>query len=264
MKPSLLDTGPIIALLDRSDPWHAWVVPRIGGLRGRLVTTGAVVTEAMFFLQDAKDGIARLLEELDQQGLMENTIVLFSSDNGPAFMLRADQVPPGMNVDTRRFNCGFNGAKGSVYEGGIRVPMIARWPGHVPSGETSDQVWAFWDVLPTLAELVGVTPPVGIDGISMMPTLLGQLQEQEHEHLYWDYGHSRTNFQQAVRLGNWKGVRRSQDQPLELYDLANDIGETSDVATGHPDVVEHIKQIIEESFVPTENYPITSRQTGNQ
>ncbi|MCA9026335.1 MAG: arylsulfatase [Planctomycetaceae bacterium] len=200
--------------------------------------------------------VGRIMQWLKEAGVSENTLVFFTSDNGPNASTLHDPA---------FFQSGgpLRGFKRDMYEGGIRVPVIARWPGHVPAGETSDQVWAFWDVLPTLAELVGVTPPVDIDGISMMPALLGQPQEKEHEHLYWDYGHSRQNFQQAARLGNWKGVRRSQGQPLELYDLANDLGETSDVATGHPDVVERIEEIIEESFVPTENYPITSRQTGN-
>ncbi len=201
--------------------------------------------------------VGRIMQRLKAADIAENTLVFFTSDNGP----NANTIH-----DPAFFQCGgpLRGFKRDMYEGGIRVPMIARWPGHVPANNTSDQLWAFWDVLPTFAELAGVTTPVGIDGISMVPTLLGEAQPDEHESLYWDYGHSRQNFQQAVRLGDWKGVRTGQGQPLELYDLANDIGETSNVASGHPDVIARIEDIIEESFVPTENYPITSRQTGSE
>jgi len=126
----------------------------------------------------------------------------------------------------------------------------------VPAGRVSDQIWAFWDVMPTLTELAGLPPLKGTDGISMLPTLLGKEQKQDHDCLYWDYGHVRGNYKQAVRLGNWKGVRNKPGAPLELYDLLKDIGETRDVAQQHPDVVSRIEQSIKEAYVDSPQYPI--------
>ena len=115
------------------------------------------------------------------------------------------------------------GIKRDLYEGGIRVPLIVRWPGKIKPGRISDEPWAFWDFLPTAAELAGAKPAEKIDGISFLPTLVGQTQTNRHESLYWEF-HER-GFQQALRTGNWKAVRPQADQPLELYDLKTDVGE---------------------------------------
>lgn len=201
--------------------------------------------------------VGRILHVLSEQGIDENTLVLFTSDNGPN---------RGTAHDTEFFNSSgpLRGVKRELYEGGIRVPMIARWPGRVPAGRVSDQVWAFWDVMPTLAALAGVTPPVGIDGLSMVPALLGQSQNDQHEFLYFDYGHSRGIFQQAVRMGNWKGIRPGQNQPLELYNLATDVGEANNVAAEHPDLIAGIENIMAAAFVPDQNYPIAPPRAGNR
>jgi arylsulfatase A-like enzyme len=192
--------------------------------------------------------VGRVTDLLNELGLDGNTLICFTSDNGPS----AEGVH---SVDFFDSNGPFRGSKRDVYEGGIRVPMIARWPGKVPAGKTSDQVWAFWDVLPTLAELIGLPASSGIDGISMLPALLGK-DQKSHEYLYWDYGHVRDRYDQALRTGDWKGVRLGKDAKLGLYDLATDAGETKDVAAQHPDIVARIEQMLKDAYTPSPDYPI--------
>jgi arylsulfatase A-like enzyme len=172
--------------------------------------------------------IGRLMDRLRRHGLDGHTLVIFTSDNGPHKEGGAD---PGFFHSSGPLR----GIKRDLHEGGIRVPTIARWPGHVPVGRVSTQPWAFWDLLPTAAELAGVTPPQGLDGISVLPTLLGQPQTRQATFLYWEF-HER-GFQQAARMGNWKAVRKAVGGPLELYDLSEDTGETTDLAARQPAIV---------------------------
>lgn len=145
------------------------------------------------------------------------------------------------------------GLKFSFYEGGIRVPMIARWPGRVAAGTTTDCVSAFWDVPATFAELAGTTWSGG-DGVSLVPTLLGRPQEQrQHDYLYWELTDS-----QAVRRGDWKGTRRGT-KPLELYHLADDLTEQHDVAAEHPDVVAEIMHDMKEAHVDSPEFPLGAK-----
>jgi arylsulfatase A-like enzyme len=199
---------------------------------------------AMIARMDAD--IGKLLAELKSLKLEENTVVFFSSDNGPH--------KEGGN-DPKFFESGgpLRGIKRDLYEGGIRVPMIARWPGKIKPGTISDQVWAFWDFLPTAADIAGVKPPSGIDGISMLPSMLGKPQPN-HEFLYWEF-HER-GFKQAVRMGDWKAVRLALDQPLELYDLKTDIGEKENVASQHPDVVEKIETYLKSARSESPHWPV--------
>ncbi len=158
-------------------------------------------------------------------------------------------------VDAKFFNSvgGLRGLKGDVYEGGIRVPFIARWPGHIPAGAMSDHIGANWDMWATFADLLGRQPPAGTDGISILPTLLGKGKQQEHEYLYWEFGPK--GGQQAVRMGGWKGVRtgikQNPDAPIQLYDLSIDVGETKDVAAEHPDIVKRIAEIARRAHRPS-------------
>ncbi len=193
--------------------------------------------------------VGEILDLLKELGIDTNTLVVFTSDNGPS----AERVHDPEFFDS---NGPLRGVKRDLYEGGIRVPMIARWPEHVPAGQVSDQVWAFWDVLPTLVDVAGLPVPHGIDGISMLPALLGQEQTMQHEYLYWDYAHTRGTFSQAVRFGNWKGVKNGPEGATELYNLAEDIAEATDIASRHPDVVEQITKAMEEAFVSSPDYPI--------
>jgi arylsulfatase A-like enzyme len=190
--------------------------------------------------------IGRLVDLLDSRGLGRNTLVIFTSDNGP-------HVEGG--ADPAFFNSagGLRGIKRDLYEGGIRVPLIVRWPGVVPGGRTSAFVAAHWDWFPTLAALAGAPTPAHLDGFSIVPTLEGRTQPA-HDFLYWEF-HER-GFQQAVRMGTWKAVRPAKDQPLELYDLATDVAEQHDVASLHPDVVARIEAYLKTARTESARWPV--------
>ena len=132
-----------------------------------------------------------------------------------------------------------------MYEGGIRVPMIARWPGKIAAEGVSELPWQHCDVMATLAEVAGAEAPKGTDGISVVPTLLGKGDLQRHEYLYWELQNGpRAPFQQAVRLGDWKGYRKRVGAAIEVYDLKSDVAESTDVAVRNPQVVEKIERIM--------------------
>jgi len=185
--------------------------------------------------------IGRILARLEEWGLSENTLVMFTSDNGATYT-------GGVDAEYFDSSAGLRGLKGSVYEGGVRVPLIARWPGRIAPGSTSDHVSAFWDMMPTLAELVGAPTPVGLDGVSFLPSLVGEPEQVEHPPLYWEH-HGLWNGAQAVRIGQWKGVRLGghddANAPIELYDLDVDPNETTDLAADHPDVVARVREVME-------------------
>ncbi|MGQ9784469.1 MAG: arylsulfatase [Armatimonadota bacterium] len=189
--------------------------------------------------------VGKIMNLLWELGIEQNTVMFFSSDNGP-------HREGGGDPDFFDSNGPLRGIKRDLYEGGIRVPMIVRWPGTVKPGQVSDQVWAFWDFLPTAAEIAGVSAPAGIDGISMLPAILGKKQV-DHEYLYWEF-HER-GFGQAVRFGRWKAVRLDKDKPIELYDLGSDIGETRDLANEHPELVKKAAMIMESARTPSEQWP---------
>jgi arylsulfatase A-like enzyme len=189
--------------------------------------------------------IGRLVDLLRTRGLERRTLVMFISDNGPH---REGGADPAFFESSGRLR----GIKRDLYEGGIRVPMVAQWPGTIPAGFTSDHVWAHWDILPTVADIAGAPIPPGLDGIPMTRALRGEPQST-HQFLYWEF-HER-GFQQAVRMGNWKAVRLKPGLPLELYDLAADVGETKDVAAGNPDVVAAIEGYLKTARTPSERWP---------
>jgi arylsulfatase len=196
--------------------------------------------------------IGRIVDLIDELGLSQNTLILFTSDNGPTH----DRVG-GADSDFFESSGPLRGRKGSVYEGGIRVPLLARWPGKILPGREPDHVAAFWDMLPTLCEVAHIDTPTNLDGISFAPTLFGDSDQAAHEFLYWEFpAYLR---QQAVRTGHWKAVRSGVDQgdsDFELYDLSSDIGETRNVASQHPDVIKRITEIASESHVPSKAFPL--------
>jgi len=199
--------------------------------------------------------VGRVLQKLTERGLDDNTIVLFSSDNGA-------QQEGGSKVAFFGSSGPLRGWKRDLYEGGIRVPMIVRWPGKVAAGQVSHHVWTMWDFLPTAADLVGSQPPPGLDGRSMLPALLAAGDREvpskgEHEFLYWEF-HER-GFTQAVRMGNWKAVRAGLDSPLELFDIATDIGEQTNIAAKHPDVVAKIEAYLKTARTDNPDFPIQPR-----
>ena len=163
-----------------------------------------------------------------------NTLVLFASDNGPG----------GGPVNNARFGSqmGLREVKGSLREGGIRVPMLARWPGKVPAGRVSDFPTAFWDVLPTAAEVGGAKTPKGLDGISILPTLLGR-EQKPHPYLYWEQL-TPAKLTRAVRMGQWKAFQATKTAPIELFNLAADPAESTDVAAANPGIVRQIEKIL--------------------
>lgn len=189
--------------------------------------------------------IGALVQLLQRLGLDDNTIILFSSDNGP-------HREGGGDPSFFNSSGGLRGFKRSLHEGGVRVPMIARWPGKIKAGSTSEHLGAFWDVLPTLAELAGAAVPTNSDGISFLPTLLGARQTSTHDFLYWEFHEG--GFVQGVRMGDWKAVRQF-GQPLELYDLHIDVHEETNVAAQHPEIVNRIETYLKTARTPSEHWP---------
>jgi arylsulfatase A-like enzyme len=212
---------------------------------------------AMITRMDRSVGrILRLLELLE---IEENTVVFFTSDNGA-------QGGGGPDLEFFKGNKELRGDKGTFYEGGIRVPMIVRWPGKIEPGATSDHVWYFADVLPTLAEIGGVREavPEGIDGISVVPSLVGPEQagrpQKEHDYLYWELG-SGNRLRQGLRMGEWKAVRNGPDQPIELYNLSEDPTESTDLAEDHPEILSKMEQQLADAR--TEPRPQVEPETDN-
>ena len=214
---------------------HGMEVPDLGAYADEDWPEVQKAQAAMISRLDADVG--RLLELLAKLGIAENTLVMFSSDNGP-------HQEGGMNYDAEfnDSNGPLRGIKRDLYEGGIRVPMIAWWPGTIAAGRVTDHISAFWDVLPTCAELAGVNPPAGIDGISFVPTLLNRGRQKQHKYLYWEF-HWWKPSRQAIRMGRWKAVKNTPGARIELYDLATDIGEQHDVAKQFPDVIRDISPL---------------------
>lgn len=196
--------------------------------------------------------VGRITDLLEELGLTDNTLIVFTSDNGGHF-----SVPEHINTSGP-----LRGFKRDLTEGGIRVPFIARWPGVIPAGETSQEIIAFQDMMPTFAELAGADTPQGIDGVSVVNALAGGAIAQPHDYLYWDYGHCRDRYDQAVRMGKWKGIRLGQGNAIELYDLENDLGETTDIAADHPDIVKRIEAVMSEAFCPNPRYTVGELYTG--
>ena len=196
--------------------------------------------------------VGRMLQTLRETGLDRQTIVLFTSDNGPTY----DRLG-GSDSDFFQSAGILRGHKGSVYEGGIRVPLIAHWPGRIGAGRTADLPAAFYDLLPTLVEIGGGRSDHSSDGISLVPTLTGRGRQRRHEFLFWDF--NGYGGQQAVRLGNWKGIRRQigkGNRQLELYDLARDPAEQHDVAAAHPALVRKIEKIMAANHEPSALFPL--------
>ncbi len=194
--------------------------------------------------------VGRLMDQLKKMGVDRNTLVIFTSDNGP-------HKEGGHSPDFFRSSGPLRGIKRDLTEGGIRVPMVARWPDRMKSGVASDQICAFWDFLPTACELAGVAAPKAIDGMSMAPAFTGRPQ-RNHEYLYWEF-HER-GFDQGVRMGNWKGIRKGRRGPIELYDLASDLGEANNLAGRNPAIVSRIAKIMEEARTESKEFPV--REAG--
>ncbi len=198
------------------------------------------------------NSVGSILDLLDELNIDGDTIIFFSSDNGA------------LKVGSERFdnNGPLRGYKGDLLEGGIRVPMIVSWPGRVKKGETSDAVWHFADFLPTATELAGISPPAEVDGISVLPMLLGKPQNTADRFIYWenhwkvDKVFQERGFQQAVRWKNWKAVRLDPAMSLELYDLSDDLSEKRNLAVHNPEIVSLLENYLKTARTDSLNWPL--------
>jgi arylsulfatase A-like enzyme len=199
---------------------------------------------AMVYLLDKQVGEIR--KKVEDLGIADSTLIVFTSDNGP-------HQEGGADPDYFNSNAQFKGYKRDVYEGGIRVPMIAFWPKTIKENSVSEHVSAFWDFLPTVVDLVDLSHSENTDGISFLPELLGE-EQRKHDFLYWEF-HERGG-KQAVRMGDWKGIRlnmaNNPDAAIELYDLSADPGEENNIAEDNPVIVARIEQIMKEERTPSE------------
>ncbi len=202
------------------------------------------------------NNVGAILALLQELGLEENTIVLFTGDNGGQDRFKSEAHPrgffgPNLNPKTGQ---AFRGGKGNLYEGGLKIPFLVRWPGKVEAGRTSDLLFAQYDVMATLADIAGVEAPEN-DGISILPTILGQTDEQKtHEMLYWEFMK-----QTAVRFGKWKAIQPNENKPWELYDLEEDVEESNSVADEHPDILTRMKTFAEAQHEPVREGTYTDR-----
>ncbi|MEK6235159.1 MAG: sulfatase-like hydrolase/transferase [Planctomycetales bacterium] len=214
---------------------------------------------AMVSMVDRQVGdVLDLLRELE---LEKNTIVFFCGDNGGNDYFRDAQHPRGFHGANVHPQTGveFRGTKGKLYEGGLRIPMIARWPGKIEPRQVSDLLWYFPDFLPTAAELAGTAVPSDVDGMSIVPELLGEQaagrKQSHHKYLYWELG-----AQVAVRADSWKAVQPGKNRDWELYDLSRDVSEQNDLASKQPDMLAKLKAFAQEAHEPVEEGVFLDRE----
>ena len=196
-------------------------------------------------------GVGEIVDLVTELGLDDNTLILFTSDNGPTY-----ERVGGADSDFFDSSAGLRGRKREVYEGGIRVPLIARWSGQIAADSTETTPAAMWDLLPTLCDVAGATPPADVDGVDLLPAMLGKTSAKGERTFYWEL--ATNGGLQAVRTGDWKGERvglTKGPQPWQLYDLAADPHETTDVAAEHPEVVAQIDEFARASHVPSKEFP---------
>lgn len=189
--------------------------------------------------------VGEIIQKLEELGLTENTIIIFASDNGP-------HQEGGNDPDFFQSNAGRRGYKRDLYEGGIRTSLIVKWPGKTKPGTQTDHISAFWDFLPTFAEILGEKVESKIDGISFVPTLKGESGQMQHEYLYWEF--VELGGRQAIRKGDWKAVRldvkKDRNSPIELYNLKDDPTESRNVATSNPELVKEMAKLFESTHSP--------------
>jgi arylsulfatase A-like enzyme len=262
-----LFTGRALQFIERQRPgspfflYLAYTIPHANNERGSQTGNGMDVpsdapygsrpwpqTEKNFAAMVTRldRDVGRLLASLRTKGLERETLVVFTSDNGP-------HREGGHDPEFFKSGGPLRGIKRDLYEGGIRVPSIARWSGKIRAGAVSDVPWAFWDFLPTAAELAGVRAPRDIDGVSIASLLRGG-EAPARGYFYWEFHEG--GFSQAVREGHWKAVKRGPKIPIELYDLSADIGEKRDVASSNPDVVSRLTRIFREARTESAEFPV--------
>jgi arylsulfatase len=199
-------------------------------------------------------GVGQVVDLVHELGLDDNTLIIFTSDNGPTY-----ERLGGADSDFFDSALSRRGRKGTVYEGGLRIPLIVRWPGKIKPASQSNAVAAMWDLLPTICDAAKVATPQNVDGVSLLGELEGTAPSPKHEYLYWEFPNPVG--QQAVRWGDWKGVRTELakgPQRWQLFNLAADEFEAHDVADEHPEVVKQIEQIAAQAHVPSQTFPLQS------
>jgi len=207
------------------------------------------------------NNVGQVLDLLEELKLTDNTIVFFTGDNGGQDRFRSGDHPRGFFSPNKDPETGveFRGGKGNLYEGGLRIPFLAQWPGRIRGGQVSPLMFAQYDILATLTGLAGARTPKDTDGISILPTLLGEEaaghKQATHPHFYWEFGNM-----QAVRINNWKGLHIRNKKSWELYDLKEDISETTNLASKHPEVIARMKRVIAENHEPVRPGSYTTRE----
>jgi arylsulfatase A-like enzyme len=197
-----------------------------------------------------------LLKEL---GIEKNTLIFFSGDNGGQDRFASAEHPRGLHSANKNPQTGveYRGGKGSLYEGGLRIPFFAYWPGRIAPGRVSDYLGYFPDILPTIAEVTGATAPADVDGISLVPELIGEAaagrKQAQHEYLYWE-----TARWAAIRQGPWRAVRPNESQPWELYDVASDPSESKDLARAEPQILGQLIALAEKAHEPVREGTFTT------
>lgn len=214
-------------------------VPSLGIYRDRPWPAPEKAKAAMITRLDASVG--RIMDDLRARRIDQDTVVLFTSDNGP-------HSEGGVHANFLHSSGPLRGIKRDLYEGGLRVPLIVRWPGHIKPGTTSDRPVAFWDVLPTLAALLQTNLPVKTDGLSFLAPLEGKEAQATHDHFYWEFHEQ--GYQRAVRVGDWKAIDLGEGKPFELYNLAEDPAEKRECSMAHPEVVARLKEVMRTAADP--------------
>ena len=226
---------------------------KIGKYRGPEVKNPIAAFAGMMTKVD--EDVGKVMALLKELGIDDNTLVLFTSDNGP-------HKEGGHDPDFFNSNGPLTGYKRDLTEGGIRTFLLARWPGKIKAGRTSDLVSAHWDMLPTFCELAGANIPGNIDGISMVPTLTEQGTQKKHDYLYWEF--YERGGKKAARWGNWKavqgGINADPNAPIRIFNLKSDIAEKNDLAGAKPELVERAKKIFAEAHRPSPNWKFENKR----
>lgn len=242
--------APFFLYLAYTIPHGPLIVPELGEYKDKDWPVQHKERSAMITRMDKEVG--NLLNLIKELRLDDNTIIFFASDNGNGYGINDRYLKEKSSSTLQDF---FNldsptrGMKGDSYDGAFHVPAMVRWPGHIAPNQVSDQIWAFWDFLPTAAEIAGVEPPSNIDGISILPTLLGKGEQKQHEYLYWEFQQN-----QAIRSGKWYAHRANMKQ-VELYDLISDPQQSRDLSDRFPDIVKKMEEIMSKAHTPSDVCP---------
>lgn len=227
-----------------------WVKNEIAGPKGHYTQTKEVKANYIGMMKYLDDSVGEIVATLKKQNLLHNTLIMFTSDNGP-------HQEGGYSPELLESNGPLRGGKRDLYEGGIRVPFIASWPAAIKPGQTTDHPSAFWDFLPTFCDLAEQPIPENIQGVSFANTLTGKGIQTKHEHLYWE--HHESGMKRCIQVGDWKLVQTNLTSPnkikTELFDLSIDLGEKTDLAAKDPEKTAELLKRIADARIPNAKFP---------